>query len=154
MTVTVSRKQLTPCPALVIRRQTSAADIAKTLSEILPRVFQHAVKQGIAFAGPPFTRYVEMGIGLLTVEAGMSIAAPSTDEGDILSVELPGGPVASAIHMGPYDQLPRTHAEVERWIAETGARRAGAPWEVYITDPGDVPDPKDWQTEVIYPLSS
>lgn len=154
MTVTVSRKQLTPCPALVIRRQTSAADIAKTLSEILPRVFGHAVKQGIALAGPPFTRYVEMGLGLLTIEAGMAIAAPSKGEGDIVAVELPGGPAASAIHLGPYDQLPRTHAEVERWIADHGAKRAGAPWEVYITDPGDVPNPAEWQTEVVYPLSS
>ena len=27
-----------------------------------------------------------------------------------------------------------------------------APWESYVTDPGEVPDVKDWRTEVYWPL--
>ena len=26
------------------------------------------------------------------------------------------------------------------------------PWEVYLADPGRVPDPADWLTEVVWPL--
>jgi AraC family transcriptional regulator len=41
---------------------------------------------------------------------------------------------------------------VQAWIEANGHRAAGAPWEVYITDPADHPEPADWRTEVIWPL--
>jgi AraC family transcriptional regulator len=30
---------------------------------------------------------------------------------------------------------------------------AGAPWETYLTDPAEVPDPAEWRTEVVYPAT-
>jgi AraC family transcriptional regulator len=154
MTVTVSRKDLTPQPALVIRRRIKAADIPTTLAEILPRVYLHAQQHGIALAGPPFTRYLEVGPGLLTIEGGMAVATAAKAEGEIEPTELAGGPAAVAIHEGGYDSLPETHAAIEQWIEGQGHKAGGAPWEVYLTDPGDHPDPKDWRTEVIWPLAS
>ena len=41
---------------------------------------------------------------------------------------------------------------LERWIEANGYRTGGAPWESYITDPADLPDPADWRTEVYWPL--
>jgi hypothetical protein len=35
-----------------------------------------------------------------------------------------------------------------------GVRPGGAPWETYLTDPADLPDPADWRTEVCWPLAS
>jgi AraC family transcriptional regulator len=154
MSVTVTRKTLEPRLALVIRQKCAASEIAQTLSACLPRVFAWATQHGVPFAGPPFTRYLPSGPGLLTVEAGLTIAAPSPGEGDIIAVELPGGAAAVAIHEGPYDKLVETHAAVERWIDANGLTSAGSPWETYLTDPGEVPDPKDWRTEVVYPLKS
>ena len=63
-----------------------------------------------------------------------------------------GGPAAVAVHMGPYDKLQETYAAMERWMQQQGVRAAGAPWESYITDPADHPDPADWRTEVYWPL--
>jgi len=31
---------------------------------------------------------------------------------------------------------------------------AGAPWESYVTDPADYPDPADWKTEIFWPVKS
>jgi AraC family transcriptional regulator len=151
MSITITEKQLEPRPTLVMRRKTSEADIAKTLGEILPTVWAFAQQRGIALAGPPFTRYVEMGRGLMTVEAGLPIATPARGEGDIVTGELPGGTAAVAMHVGPYDTLATTHAAIERWL-DDNKQSAGAPWEVYITDPATTPNPAEWQTEVIYPL--
>jgi len=67
---------------------------------------------------------------------------------------LPAGPVAIAVHAGPYEQLSDTYAAMERWIEVEGLKVAGAPWESYITDPGQVPDPRDWRTEVCWPVAS
>jgi AraC family transcriptional regulator len=152
VSVTVSRRELASQAALVIRRRIQASEIAATLGEILPRVFTHAQRAGIPLAGPPFARYLSVGRGLMTIEAGMAIAVPAAGEGEIEAIELPGGPAAFAVHAGPYDSLSETHAAIEAWIESGGHRSRGAPWEVYVTDPADHPDPADWRTEVFWPL--
>jgi hypothetical protein len=35
-----------------------------------------------------------------------------------------------------------------------GYRPGGAPWESYVTDPGEFPDSKDWRPEIYWPLAS
>jgi len=153
MTVEVIRRELTPQPALVIRRRIAHTEIAATIGQCLPAVFAHAQRAGIPLAGPPFARYVEMGRGLMTIECGMPIASASPDDGEIEAIELPGGPAAVAIHAGHYDKLGDTHAALEAWIEAQGLRAGGPPWEVYVTDPGEHPDPATWRTEVIRPLA-
>ena len=152
MSVSITKQTLEPRTALVIRRKTSADEIAKTLGECLPTVFAFCQKHGIPFAGPPFTRYVEMGRGLWTIEAGLTTAGPHQGEGDIIATELPGGEAAVAIHKGSYETLGETHAAIERWL-DDNKLTAGMPWETYITDPGTTPNPAEWQTEVVYPLA-
>ena len=83
----------------------------------------------------------------------VSSANPS-GQGEIVADTLPGGPVATTTHMGPYDTLTEAYAAIEQWIAAEGLVAAGAPWEAYVTDPGDYPDPKDWKTEVFWPVES
>ena len=150
--VTVTRRQLDPRPALIIRRKVKATDLAATLGEILPKIFAYAQRQGIPLTGPPFTRYVQHGVGMMTIEGGLPTAAAAPVEGEIEAIELPGGPAAIAIHKGPYDGLGDTHAAVEAWVGAQGLEAAGAPWESYVTDPADKPDPREWETEVVWPL--
>lgn len=151
-TPTITLRQLAPQPVLVTRRRITAPEIAETLGNILPAIFVHAQSAAIPLVGPPFTRYLSTGRGLLTIEGGMPIGGPARAEGEIEVSELPGGLAAVAVHAGPYDSLAATHTAVERWIEANGHVAAGAPWEVYVTDPGEKPDPADWRTEVIYPL--
>jgi AraC family transcriptional regulator len=33
-----------------------------------------------------------------------------------------------------------------------GLEPAGAPWEVYVTDPGAEPDPSKWRTDIFFPV--
>jgi AraC family transcriptional regulator len=152
MSVSITKQQLEPRLALVMRRKTTDKEIAKTLGEVLPAVWGYAAKNGIPLAGPPFTRYVEMGRGLWTIEAGLPISAPAQGEGDIVATELPGGMAAVAIHKGSYETLGETHAAIERWL-DANKLTAGAPWETYVTDPATTPNPAEWQTQVVYPLA-
>ena len=66
---------------------------------------------------------------------------------------LPGGFVATTTHSGSYDKLNEAHAAIQQWIQAEGLTPAGAPWESYTTDPADYPDPKDWKTEIFWPLA-
>ncbi len=153
MPYSITKKELSPQPVLVLRRKVKPAEIGATLAEVLGQVFLHAQKTGTALVGQPFTRYLEWGPGLLTIEAGLPVAAaPQGGEG-VLAAELPGGFVAATTHTGPYDKLSEAHAAVEVWIEEQGLTAAGAPWEVYTTDPADHPDPKDWKTDIFWPLT-
>jgi AraC family transcriptional regulator len=139
------------------------SEIAATIGETLPHIFQYAQQQGLALSGHPFTRYVDVGPGLLTIEPGMRVTgssaqparstqAPAPKDSDVVEDTLPGGRVASTMHVGPYETLSDAYAALETWIASQGLHSAGAPWESYITDPTEHPDPKEWKTEVCWPV--
>ncbi len=60
--------------------------------------------------------------------------------------------IAVTIHSGPYDKLQEAYGTLEEWIAANGYQSNGAPWEAYLNDPGDHPNPTDWKTEVCWPI--
>ena len=160
MTYIISRKELAAQPILVVRRRVPRAEIAATIAAEIPKVFLHAQQKAIAIAGFPITRYVDTSVGLVTLETGMRVTAearqwsPAEGEGDVWADTLPEGPAAVTVHSGPYDQLPSAYAALEQWIAANGLQPVGAPWEAYLNDPADYPDPQDWKTEVCWPVKT
>lgn len=151
--LSIERRQIAAQPTLFVRLHTARQDLAATIGAGLGKAYGFAQSAGGALAGPPFVRYVATGPGLLTIEAGVPLAATMAGAGEVEAGELPGGPVLVALHGGAYDQLSQTYAAMERWAAEHGAAFAGAPWESYLTDPADHPDQGDWRTEVFWPLT-
>ena len=154
MDYSITTKELSPQPVLVVRRRVKPSAIGATLAEVLGLVFQYAQRTGSSLAGQPLTRYLEWGPGLITIEAGMPISALVPGDGDVVADTLPGGHVAMTTHLGPYDKLTEAHAAMQVWIEEQGLVAAGAPWESYVTDPADYPDPADWKTEIFWPVKS
>jgi len=144
-----------PAQPIVFQRRTVPADqIQAALAECLPAVFIHCQKAGLTMAGPPFTRYIDMSRGTFTLEAGIPVvSAQGDDAAGILAGELPGGPTAVTVHKGPYETLDKAHIAVENFAREAAREPTGGPWESYLTDPGEVPDPNDWLTEVCLPLA-
>lgn len=151
-TLSIARQEHAEEPVLFVRSRVARHELATAIGEGLGKTFPYALKSGRAITGRPFTRYLSTGPGLYTIEVGMPLAAPAHGEGEIEAGVLPGGPVAVAVHAGPYDQLSETYAALERWIEANGYRVSDAPWESYITDPADHPDPADWRTEVYWPI--
>jgi AraC family transcriptional regulator len=152
-TISVTRQQFAGQPILLIRRRIPRPELQGMLAECFGKLFGHGHTAGLPIAGWPVARYLAVGPGLWTVEAAMPLAAAASGEGEMEAGTLPAGPVAVGIHAGPYEQLPDTYAAIEKWMAENGAQAGGAPWESYVTDPGQHPDPADWKTEVYWPLA-
>lgn len=156
----IEKKELAAQPVLVVRKRVRRAEIAATIGAELPKVFLHAQQRGIAIAGYPITRYPESSMGTVTLETGMRVSAHKDQwqmgesDGGVVGEMLPGGPAAVTIHSGPYDQLQAAYAALEEWIASNGYQPAGAPWEAYLNDPADHPNPQDWKTEVSWPLKA
>ncbi len=150
--LSITQKDLAPMPFLFVRRQASQSELSATLGECFGAVFAHCMKNGLEMAGFPLARYPVVG-PLLTVEAGVPLKAPAQPEGDMEYTVLPGGPAVFAVHGGAYDQLGETHAAILRWMQEKKLRAAGPHWEWYVTDPGSLPNPADWRTQIYYPLA-
>lgn len=152
-TLSIERRELTSQPVLIMRCRTPRAELQAAIGNSLGGVFGHCQKVGLPLEGKPFVRYLSTGPGLWDIECGKPLAAPAPGDGAIEAATLPGGPVLVAMHGGSYDQLNDTYVAMERWMHANGVRPGSAPWESYITDPADHPDPADWRTEVYWPLA-
>ncbi len=161
--VDVEVRTLPPATTIAVRLETTADQLSSVFDVELPRVGARVAEAGAAMAGPPFARYhhfgpdrvdVEVGIPIDAVPAGLETAA-STPDRRIGVSSLPGGTAAVAIHHGHYDSLVTTYDGLAAWIASEkpdGMVAGDGPWEVYLTDPGQTPDPAAWLTEVVWPL--
>jgi AraC family transcriptional regulator len=139
-------------PILFIRKRVAPAELQQTMAECFGALYGHGQAAGLAIAGHPMTRYAATGPGLWTVDFIMPLIAPAEANGLMQSGTLAAGPVAFAVHRGPYEGLPATYTAIEQWIEANGFQAGGPPWESYVTDPGETPDPADWLTEVAWPL--
>ena len=153
-TLSIERRDLNPQPFLVVRAKAGRHEIAKAIAESLGKAFPYAMQAGLPIAGRPTARYLTTGPGLFDMQIGVPLAAASPGQGDVEAGELPGGPMAVGVHAGSYDSLSETYVAMERWMESNGYRPGGAPWESYVTDPGEFPDAKDWRTEVYWPLAT
>ena len=153
-TLSIERREMTAQLFLFVRLKVARSEISKAIAEGLGKAFPYVMQAGLPIAGRPTARYLTSGPGLLDMQVGVPIAVPALGAGDVQAGELPGGAIAVGLHAGPYDQLSDTYAAMERWMDANGYRPSGGPWESYVTDPGDVPDTKDWRTEVYWPIET
>ena len=102
--------------------------------------------------GPPFTRYHSIDGDTVDIEAGFPVKKAIKDSGRIKASELPAGEVAVTWHFGPYEELEKSHALLEKWMKSQSLESGGGMWEIYWTDPGIEPDPKKWRTQLIWPI--
>jgi len=151
-TLSIERRDIPAQPFLFVRAKVARSEIAKAIADGLGKVFPYVMKAGVPMAGRPTARYLASGPGLLEMQIGVPIAVAAPGHDVVEAGELPGGPTAVAVHSGAYEQLGDTYAAIERWMDANGYGRGGAPWESYVTDPGEVADVKDWRTEIYWPL--
>jgi len=67
----------------------------------------------------------------LDIDFGVEVSRPFLPSGEVALVETPGGKVATAVHIGPYDQLGRAHDAIQAWVARNRMSLAGSSWEIY-----------------------
>lgn len=155
MNYEITTRTIEPVAIVYQSRRVELEAIAGALAEVLPAVFGYAMENGLAMAGPPIVRYTEMSPAFVTFEGGVPLAEEPPEppaESGIRAGWLHGGTVAVTQHRGPYETIGEAHAALDRWVDAEGAKSVGAPWEVYVTDPAEVPDPADWLTDVFWPV--
>lgn len=132
-------------PTAVVRARLKVADLPGFFEPALTHVLAAMEAQGTTPGGEPFAYYRGIPNGMAEVEAGFPTVGPFTASGDVMSGELPAGRVITGLHMGPYETLKRTYAEMSQWAAINGLTPTGEMWQVFLTDPEREPDPSRWR---------
>ena len=129
----------------------SISEIGPWLQKTFAEVATYLERKGASADGMPFARYHRRSDGRFDVEAGFSASTPTNGEGDVEPSDLPAGPAATTVHIGPYDTIEPAYTALRDWILERGGVPEGNAWEVYFSDPNLDHDSTTWRTEVIQP---
>lgn len=127
------------------------ADIGPWLAKAFNEVATYLGRKGAGPAGMPFARYHPTSDDCFEVEAGFPASTPTSGEGEVEPSELPGGLVAVAVHVGPYETMEPAYAALRTWVHAHGGEPVGDAWEVYFSDPDANPDSSTWRTEILQP---
>jgi len=137
----------------VVRERVPVAELPRFFGRALHRAMTAVQAQGRHPVGPPFSLYHGMPTDAVDMEAGFPVDAPIAPADGVTSGVLPGGKVAEATHVGPYDTLGETYDEVLGYLRQQGLTPAADMWEVYLSDPQQEPDPATWRTQVFWPVA-
>ena len=152
MSLSFATREIESQPIVGIRTTTSMEEIAQAIGALFGEVMDYLNQNGLSPAGMPFTIYHEMDRDRLDMECGMPVASAVEGTERVRSGELPAGKMVTVTHMGPYEQLGQTWSALKDWMEKQGLQAAGAPWEVYVTDPGAEPDQSKWRTDIFFPV--
>lgn len=151
---------LTTVPSTTIAYATGTSsndptEISAALAAAYGQVLGFVSTNGLQLAGQPLaiTNYWDdRGFGF---DAGIPVSGtPGRGAGPDSPVrmgETYGGRVVRAVHVGPYTRLEESYVKVEAFAAAHDVQPNGRPWEVFVSDPGNVAE-SELVTEIFYPV--
>jgi effector-binding domain-containing protein len=147
----IQEREVEAQPIVTIRQETTPEGLGAAFRELLRTVHDYLERRGVQPSGPSFGIFHTYEPGRVDMQAGFPVGEAVEGEGRIEAGELPAGRVAVAVHEGSYDTIGAAHEALDAHVHDRGGHGA-SPREVYLTGPGDDPDPSKWRTEVVYPL--
>ena len=145
-------KQSPPEHVVTRRSHTTVALIEDTIDETLQAMAGSVSPPG-SLRGAPFALYHgEMRSEDVDIEVGVPVAPGATAAGEVK--DLPGGPVAWTVHVGPYESIGAAYVALYGWLRAHGLEPSGPPREVYLVGPGPATRPDEYRTEIDVPVIS
>jgi effector-binding domain-containing protein len=144
----VRLEQLSSRPLAVVRRRASLQELARVIPDACGTVWGVVRALKIAGAGRHVALYWD---DVSNLEVGVELEAPFAGHAEVVGSATPAGPVATAVHFGPYGRLPEAHQAIRQWCELHGYALAGPNWEIYghwIHEWCD--DPSRIRTDVFY----
>lgn len=149
----VFEKEVSPITALSIKDSCTIDNFSSKFEEIYSSINEYMKKMKVEQAGYPFCVYYNWNPnGVIVFEAGIPINKNVNGKGRIQLSELSGGKTLMVSQFGPYETTGDAHNAIDKYMKDKGLECVGAPWEVYITDPGAEPDTAKWETQIYYPI--
>lgn len=140
-------------PALAIasvREEIHQSAIGDWVSEALGLIMPALGAAGLHPIGPMSCRYHTWADDRTDCEVGFPISGQVPHP--LIDSEIPAGPSAATLHVGPYQELPAAYEAITAWLESRGTAPGVGPYEVYLNHPGSTP-PERLETEVVWPLA-
>lgn len=131
----------------------SSAEIGQKFAKILPiELGGFLKKNNMHMAGAPSAWYYGNHFPFV-FDVGVAVnKMPDSTYGRIKVKQLTAGNAVVVHFYGPYDQTGKGYSLASNWIKEHGKTETGAPYEVYLGDPGIEKDPYKVLTNIIFPV--
>ena len=152
MTLDFGTREVGAQPIVGIRTTAKMSELGQIMGPLFGEVMGHIQQSGQHPAGMPLAIYHGMDGGEVDVECAIPTTSSMDGGGRIKAGQLPAGTAATVTHTGPYEGLGETWTALTSWMSSQGLAPAGAPWEVYVTDPGAEPDSSKWRTDIFFPI--
>jgi effector-binding domain-containing protein len=138
-----------------IREHTPVSGMPELFQGAFGELFPYVFQMGARPAGPPLTIYHDQEFKEEDVDVEICVPVERLLEpsGRVTSRELPAGKVLSIMHAGPYDGVGEVYQALGAYQMEHGLEMAGPPREVYLVGPGQVEDPAEYRTEILWPIA-
>ncbi|NAS32614.1 transcription activator effector-binding protein [Flavobacteriaceae bacterium R38] len=135
------------------------SELENKIPEMLPKVGMYAAKNKITTAGMPFIYYHEWDEeNNATI---FSSCIPTTEkvitnrESDILTGQIQSFTAVKATLKGDYSNMEKVWEAAIKYIQDNGLEETDGPrLEVFANDPGLLPNPADWITEIYIAVKS
>jgi len=145
-------KEVLPMDALSIRVTCTMDEIEASMSQSFELLMAEASKAGVQITGAPFTIWYQWDGDTFEFDSCIPVSGTINATGDIRNIRSYGGKVISLVHTGHYNDSGYSWEALENYLKENGLESNGDPWEVYLTNPQQEPDPMKWMTELVWPV--
>jgi effector-binding domain-containing protein len=155
MNYQVTLKQLSAQPILSLRHKIQASEIGPSAGKAYGELFGYLGQLGIRPVGPPFAIYHDQEFREQDLDVEYCVPTEKRVAGNqrLRGRELEATAAACTLHAGSYDTIGAGYSALAEWMQAHGHESAGAPREVYLVGPGAAPDPPEWRTELLWPVS-
>jgi len=130
----------------------TSAEIGKACKDAYGKISEYIKKNNLKGVGSAFAIYNNFSASTVDMDPGMAVDQPAKGEGDIKASEMKAGNALKVSYMGPYSGLGGVHMAINQYAKDHNKQIAGAPWEVYVSDPMTEKDSTKYMTEVYYPV--
>lgn len=133
------------------------SNISQKMAEQYGSIMNYIASNNIQMAGMPLTVYNEMNneAGTVIMSNGIPVTEKieTSAESGISCGYMPKMKVLKTTLLGNYKYLERAWSATMTHITEHNLTPSeDKPFEIYANDPGEVPNPAEWRTEIFVPL--
>lgn len=126
--------------------------IAKKLSAAYGEIGAFAQSLSLKQTGAPMAFYSGKTYPM-QIEAAVAVdKLPPATQGNVNTKQLLETRAVVVHFWGPYVLIPKAYDKISEWMKANNKEYNGAPYEVYIGDPGTIKDPYQVQTDIIQPI--
>ena len=147
----VEMTTLEPCVIVGLRQRVELSEMGDFFARAIPTVTGELARAGTRPTGAPVAVYRHEQAHHFDVTVGFPVAEAPASTAALVREVLPGGPAARAVHVGSYETLSATYAELSRWFTERKLAPPDVMWEEYLVRSG-AGDETEYRTRVVYPL--